>query len=69
MPVEIESVAVVGKASSEFTVMPESEALAQCSLSVSFMPAKKGLRSARITITDAARGSPQVVYLYGTGKK
>lgn len=73
VPVQIENVEVTGTAGSEFIVMSECPsplgALAQCSLSVSFKPAKKGLRSARITITDVARGSPQHVYLYGTGKQ
>ncbi|HTW87122.1 MAG TPA: choice-of-anchor D domain-containing protein [Candidatus Binataceae bacterium] len=73
VPIEIESVAAVGKAGSEFIVTSGCPsplaALAQCSLNVSFKPAKKGLRTARITITDAARGNPQVIYLYGTGKE
>jgi hypothetical protein len=71
VPVQIEKVEVTGAASSDFTVSgcpSPLGALAQCSLSVSFKPAKKGLRSARIKITDVARGSPQLVYLSGTGK-
>ncbi len=71
VPVQIDKIEVTGAASSEFKVVPECPsplgALSQCSLSVSFTPANKGLRSAHIRITDVARGSPQRVPLSGTG--
>jgi hypothetical protein len=40
----------------------------QCPLTVSFLPATKGARSAKILITDDAKGSPQSVKLTGSGK-
>jgi phospholipase C len=42
-------------------------AAASCSLSVTFTPSATGARSASITITDNAPGSPQAVSLTGTG--
>ncbi|MGO8948434.1 MAG: hypothetical protein ACLQUY_12400, partial [Ktedonobacterales bacterium] len=40
---------------------------ASCSLSVTFTPSANGTRSATVTITDNATGSPQSVTLSGTG--
>jgi hypothetical protein len=63
---------VAGKASTDFMVAGCASQLApqaQCSLSVSFAPTAKGLRSAYILITDVAGGSPWRVWLSGTGKQ
>jgi len=38
-----------------------------CTLNVTFKPAAKGTRSASLSVTDNATGSPQTVSLMGTG--
>jgi hypothetical protein len=43
-------------------------AAATCSVSITFTPTVSGARSAAITITDTAAGSPQVITLQGTGQ-
>jgi Abnormal spindle-like microcephaly-assoc'd, ASPM-SPD-2-Hydin len=72
VPVQIDNIEVTGAASAEFVVVSDCPnplgALAQCNLSVSFKPAKKGFRWARIKVTDAARGNPQHVSLSGRGR-
>src|SRR3989441_1106052 len=40
---------------------------ASCTISISFTPAATGARTATVTITDDAAGSPQLVSLAGTG--
>ena len=40
---------------------------ANCTLSITFKPAAAGARSAAVTVTDNATGSPQAVSLSGTG--
>ena len=40
---------------------------AKCTISVTFTPTAMGTRSAALSIADDAGGSPQVVYLNGTG--
>src|SRR5207245_15942 len=40
---------------------------ANCTLSVTFTPTKKGGRSAAVSIADSGGGSPQTVSLTGTG--
>ena len=40
---------------------------ASCTLNVTFKPAAKGSRSASLSVTDNATGSPQTVSLMGTG--
>jgi hypothetical protein len=40
---------------------------ANCTLSITFMPAAAGTRTASLTITDSAAGSPQTIILTGTG--
>jgi hypothetical protein len=40
---------------------------ANCTISVTFMPTANGTRSAAVTLTDNATGSPQSVSLTGTG--
>ena len=39
-----------------------------CTISVTFTPTTTGSRSASLTITDSAAGSPQIVTLTGTGQ-
>jgi hypothetical protein len=41
---------------------------ANCSISVTFTPTKKGSRSASVSIADSGGGSPQTVSLTGTGQ-
>lgn len=41
---------------------------AQCSIGATFTPAASGSRSAAITVTDSASGSPQSIALSGTGQ-
>jgi hypothetical protein len=40
---------------------------ANCAINVTFTPAKKGTRTANVSVTDNAAGSPQTVSLTGTG--
>ncbi|HUY18458.1 MAG TPA: choice-of-anchor D domain-containing protein [Candidatus Binataceae bacterium] len=63
---------LAGKASTDFMVSGCASQLApqaQCTLSVSFVPTAKGLRSAHVLITDVAGGSPWRVWLSGSGKQ
>jgi hypothetical protein len=41
--------------------------LATCTISVTFKPTQKGIRTGTLSITDNAPGSPQTVLLSGTG--
>jgi hypothetical protein len=68
----ISSIAITGTNSAEFvktaTTCGASLAVkATCTISVDFKPAATGARSAAISITDNATGSPQQVPLSGTG--
>jgi hypothetical protein len=68
----ISSIAITGTSSAEFvktaTTCGTSLAVkATCTISVDFKPAATGARSAAISITDNATGSPQQVPLSGTG--
>lgn len=71
VPVQIDS-EVTGADASEFTVVSNCPSSLgpqmQCSLSVSFRPAKKGRRSARILVSDVAGGNPWRVSLSGIGE-
>jgi len=43
-------------------------ASASCTFSVTFKPTASGTRTAALSVTDSASGSPQTVSLTGTGK-
>ena len=73
-PLTITSIAVTGTNSSDFTdtnTCPASSATlaagASCTISVTFTPTATGSRTAGVSITDDAAGSPQSVSLTGTG--
>lgn len=73
-PLTISSIAVTGTNSGDFTetnTCPASNATlavnANCSIGVAFTPSATGGRTASVTITDNASGSPQSVALTGTG--
>ena len=70
----IESIGLSGPHSSDFAqsnTCPSSSSTlaagASCTISVTFTPTAAGSRSANVTITDKASGSPQSVALSGTG--
>ena len=70
-PLTITSIVVTGTNRSDFsqtnncpgTINPG----ANCSIKVTFKPAATGSRTAAITVTDNASGSPQAVGLKGSG--
>jgi hypothetical protein len=73
-PLTISSIAIGGTNSGDFTqtnTCPSSNATvaanANCTISVTFTPTVTGSRTASITITDNAPGSPHSVTLTGTG--
>ena len=73
-PLTISSIAISGSNASDFAqtntcpLSPTTLAAgANCTLSVTFTPSATGGRSASITITDDAAGSPQSVALSGNG--
>src|SRR6266550_3682886 len=67
----VSSIAVTGTNSSEFaqsnTCGTSVAAGASCTINVTFTPGAAGSRTAAITITDNATGSPQIVTLSGAG--
>ncbi|MDR3676720.1 MAG: choice-of-anchor D domain-containing protein [Acidobacteriota bacterium] len=68
----ISSVAVTGANTGDFAMSSNTcgssvAAGANCAISVTFTPAAPGDRTASVTITDNAAGSPQTVSLTGTG--
>jgi len=71
LPVNISSIAVAGTNASDFgetnncalSLAPG----ASCTINVTFAPSQVGPRTASLTITDDAPGSPQMVSLAGTG--
>jgi hypothetical protein len=67
----ITSIAITGTNSGDFsqtnTCGTGVAAGANCTISVTFKPTATGARSASVTITDDASGSPQSVTLSGTG--
>jgi hypothetical protein len=69
----LDSIAVSGAAAAEFIESDtcQTPALLQpnnfCSISITFMPSSSGPRSATLSVTDNASGSPQTVQLSGTG--
>ena len=70
-PVSIESIAVNGTDAGDFaqtTTCGSSLAVgASCTISITFTPTQLGSRTASVTITDSAVGSPQSVALSGAG--
>jgi len=68
----ISSIAITGTNSGNFgqsnTCGTSLAVSASCTISVKFRPTATGARSAAISITDNAAGSPQNVALSGTGK-
>ena len=67
----ISSLAITGTNASDFaqtnTCGSSVPAGASCTISVTFTPAASGTRTAAVTVTDNATGSPQSVSLTGTG--
>jgi len=68
----ISSIAVTGTEAGDFpqtatTCGASLAAAASCTVSVTFKPSTTGARSANLTFTDGASGSPQQVPLSGTG--
>jgi len=67
----ITSLAVTGTNASNFaqtnTCGSSVAAGANCTINVTFTPAASGSRTAAVTLTDNAPGSPQTVSLTGTG--
>ncbi len=70
-PLEINSIMVTGSDSGDFTQTNNCgssvAAGAKCTIAVTFTPTATGSRSASLSITDNAPGSPQTVSLSGTG--
>jgi hypothetical protein len=73
-PLTINSIALSGANSGDFTqtnTCPGSNATlaanANCAISITFTPTVAGNRSANVTITDNAPGSPHIFSLSGTG--
>src|SRR5439155_792918 len=69
-PLGISSLTVSGTNSGDFALTGCGSAVApngSCTVSVTFTPTATGTRSATLTITDNAAGSPQTVSLSGTG--
>ncbi len=68
--VTVSKIAVTGANAADFTVKGVCGSLAagaKCGVSVVFDPAATGARSASLSLTDNATGSPQAVALSGTG--
>jgi len=69
----IQSIAITGTDPTDFALSPSSTcgstlaAASTCTISVTFTPSAAGVRTAQVTITDNAPGSPQSVTLTGTG--
>ena len=68
----ISSIAVTGAEAADFpetatTCGSSLAAAASCTVSLTFKPSTTGARSANLTVTDNAAGSPQLVPLSGTG--
>ena len=70
-PLTISSIAVTGSNTGDFAQTNDCPATVQpaaiCTISIAFLPTSTGSRSAAVTITDNAPGSPQSVSLTGTG--
>jgi hypothetical protein len=71
--VTISGIAITGNSPGDFvqsatTCGATLTSYAACTISVTFNPTAKGLRTASLTISDSASNSPQTVALNGTGK-
>jgi len=69
--VSVTNVAISGGSASDFTVYnscPTIGAGSSCNLLLAFVPSAAGLRTATLSITDNATGSPQRVSLTGVGQ-
>jgi phosphodiesterase/alkaline phosphatase D-like protein len=70
-PLNLSSITIVGTNSGDFTQTNTCGASlapnANCNITVTFTPAATGARTATLTITDDAAGSPQTLNLSGTG--
>jgi YVTN family beta-propeller protein len=72
-PLAIGSVSIGGADPGDFTVVSDGCANQQiavgssCATDVAFVPRADGVRSARLSYSDNATGSPQSVVLFGTG--
>src|SRR5207249_4739455 len=68
----ISSIAITGANSGDFgqtnNCGTSVAAGAQCTINVTFTPTASGTRSASLSVTDNASGSPQAVSLTGTGE-
>ena len=70
------SIAIAGANASDFSITNNTcpaagsplAPLATCYVYVAFTPAAAGLRTASLTLTDSATGSPQTVGLFGVGQ-
>jgi hypothetical protein len=72
-PVTISGISFTGTNPGDFaesatTCTGSLAALSSCTVSVTFTPTATGARSAVLSISDSAIGSPQTVPLSGTGK-
>jgi hypothetical protein len=71
IPVTVSSVALSGANAADFNVLnacPTITAANSCALTVTFNAGAAGLRTATLTISDTATGSPQKVTLTGYGQ-
>jgi hypothetical protein len=73
LPIFLSAFAITGKNSSDFSIDANScpgslEVAAACTIGVTFTPSTTGTRTAVLTITDDATGSPQSIALTGTGE-
>jgi hypothetical protein len=71
VPVTLQSIAVTGSETDDFSQSNNCgesiAALASCKIQVIFTPVSAGAKSTRLSITDSAAHSPQVVALTGQG--
>jgi hypothetical protein len=67
MPLKISSMKVSGQFGVTSTCGKSVPAGANCSISVTFSPQSKGLKSGTVTINDSASSKPMVIELSGTG--
>ena len=75
-PVTFSSIALTGADPSDYAISADTcpvgagslAASASCSMSITFSPTANGIRTAAVTFTDNASGSPQSVGLAGTGQ-
>lgn len=70
-PLTLTSIAIAGTNSTDFAQTNNCGSslatAASCTISVTFTPTASGARSATVSVTDNAAGSPQTVTLTGTG--